>query len=58
MNGMVPGLAGGKMFASDPNSKMDILDSEDVIRRKLKSAFCEEGNIEGNGFLSFVEAVL
>jgi len=46
------------MFASDPNSKMDILDSEDVIRRKLKSAFCEEGNIEGNGFLSFVEAVL
>src|SRR6266571_9004705 len=58
MNAMVPGLAGGKMSASDPNSKIDILDPEDVIRRKLKSAFCEEGNIEGNGVLSFVEAVL
>ena len=46
------------MSASDPNSKIDILDAEDVIRRKLKSAFCEEGNIEGNGVLSFVEAVL
>ena len=46
------------MSASDPNSKIDILDAEDVIRKKLKSAFCEEGNIEGNGVLSFVEAVL
>jgi tyrosyl-tRNA synthetase len=58
MNVMVPGLAGGKMSASDPNSKIDLLDTEDVIRKKLKSAFCEEGNIEGNGVLAFVEAVL
>lgn len=58
MNAMVPGLAGGKMSASDPNSKIDFLDSEEVIRKKLKSAFCEEGSIEGNGVLSFVEAVL
>ncbi len=46
------------MSASDPNSKIDLLDTEDVIRKKLKSAFCEEGNIEGNGVLAFVEAVL
>lgn len=58
MNAMVPGLAGGKMSASDPNSKIDLLDTEEVIRKKLKSAFCEEGNIEGNGVLAFVEAVL
>ncbi|KDR65745.1 hypothetical protein GALMADRAFT_232907 [Galerina marginata CBS 339.88] len=58
MNAMVPGLAGGKMSASDPNSKIDFLDTPEAIRKKLKSAFCEEGNVEGNGVLAFVEAVL
>lgn len=58
MNAMVPGLAGGKMSASDPNSKIDFLDTPEVVRKKLKSAFCEEGNIEGNGVLAFVNAVL
>ncbi|KAF9554395.1 tyrosyl-tRNA synthetase [Agrocybe pediades] len=58
MNAMVPGLAGGKMSASDPNSKIDFLDAPEVIRKKLKSAFCEEGNVEGNGVLAFLEAVL
>jgi len=58
MNAMVPGLAGGKMSASDPNSKIDFLDTPEVVRKKLKSAFCEEGNIQENGVLSFVEAVL
>lgn len=58
MNAMVPGLAGGKMSASDPNSKVDFLDAPEVVRRKIKAAFCEEGNAEENGVLSFVEAVL
>ncbi|CAA7263820.1 unnamed protein product [Cyclocybe aegerita] len=58
MNAMVPGLAGGKMSASDPNSKIDFLDTPEAIRKKLKSAFCEEGNIEDNGVLAFVDAVL
>ncbi|KAF8885561.1 tRNA synthetases class I-domain-containing protein [Gymnopilus junonius] len=58
MNAMVPGLAGGKMSASDPNSKIDFLDTAETIRKKLKSAFCEEGTVEGNGVLAFVEAVL
>lgn len=58
MNSMVPGLAGGKMSASDPNSKIDFLDTAQVIRKKVKSAFCEEGVSEGNGVLAFVEAVL
>ncbi|KAG6833158.1 hypothetical protein H0H87_010545 [Tephrocybe sp. NHM501043] len=58
MNAMVPGLAGGKMSSSDPNSKIDFLDAPEVVRKKLKLAFCEEGNTEGNGVLSFVEAVL
>ncbi|KAJ7629406.1 tyrosine tRNA ligase [Mycena polygramma] len=58
MNAMVPGLAGGKMSSSDPNSKIDFLDAPEVVRKKIKAAFCEEGNVEGNGILAFVQAVL
>lgn len=58
MNAMVPGLAGGKMSSSDPDSKIDFLDPPDAVRRKIKKAFCEEGNVEENGLLAFVEAVL
>ena len=57
MNVMVPGLGGGKMSASDPNSKIDFLDPPEVVRKKIKSAFCEEGNPD-NGVLAFVKAVL
>ena len=46
------------MSSSDPDSKVDFLDPPDAIRRKIKKAFCEEGNVADNGVLSFVEAVL
>ena len=46
------------MSSSDPNSKIDFLDSPELVRKKLKLAFCEEGNVEDNGVLSFVQAVL
>ncbi|TFK81677.1 tyrosyl-tRNA synthetase [Polyporus arcularius HHB13444] len=58
MNPMVPGLGGGKMSSSDPNSKIDFLDPPEVVRRKIKNAFCEEGNTAENGVLAFVKAVL
>ncbi|EIN04096.1 tyrosine tRNA ligase [Punctularia strigosozonata HHB-11173 SS5] len=58
MNAMVPGLAGGKMSSSDPNSKIDFLDPPELVRKKIKAAFCEEGNVAENGVLSFVQAVL
>lgn len=58
MNSMVPGLAGGKMSSSDPDSKIDLLDSADVVKKKLKKAFAPPKEIEGNGLLSFVEYVL
>lgn len=58
MNPMVPGLSGGKMSSSDPNSKIDFLDPPEVVRRKIKGAFCEEGNTTDNGVLAFVQAVL
>ncbi|TEB24584.1 hypothetical protein FA13DRAFT_1638586, partial [Coprinellus micaceus] len=58
MNAMVPGLGGGKMSASDPNSKINPLEAPEVVKKKIKAAFCEESNIEENGVLSFVGAVL
>ena len=58
MNPMVPGLAGGKMSASDPDSKIDILDTADVVQKKLKKAFAAPGEIEGNGIVAFVKYVL
>jgi tyrosyl-tRNA synthetase len=58
MNAMVPGLAGGKMSSSDPNSKVDLLDPPELVKKKIKLAFCEEGNTSENGVLAFVQAVL
>jgi tyrosyl-tRNA synthetase len=47
-----------KMSASDPNSKIDLLDKPEVVTSKLKKAVCAPNEIEGNGVLSFVEFVL
>lgn len=58
MNPMVPGLQGGKMSASDPDSKIDLLDTEVVTRRKLNKAPAAPREVEGNGIISFVEYVL
>ncbi|KAI4202721.1 MAG: hypothetical protein LQ350_002387 [Teloschistes chrysophthalmus] len=58
MNSMVPGLSGGKMSASDPDSKIDLLDPPDVVEKKLKKAHCAPKEIDGNGLVSFVEYVL
>jgi tyrosyl-tRNA synthetase len=46
------------MSASDPNSKIDLLDKPDVVKSKLKKAVCAPQEVEGNGVLSFVEFVL
>ncbi|CAL9732870.1 tyrosine--tRNA ligase, cytoplasmic [Monosporozyma unispora] len=59
MNPMVPGLGqGGKMSASDPNSKIDLLEEPKVVKKKINSAFCSPGNVEENGLLSFIEFVV
>lgn len=59
MNPMVPGLGqGGKMSASDPNSKIDVTEEPKVVRKKIMSAFCAPGNVEQNGLLSFLENIV
>ncbi|KAJ2750990.1 Tyrosine--tRNA ligase cytoplasmic [Coemansia pectinata] len=58
MNPMLPGLQGDKMSASDPNSKIDLLDTSKAVTTKVSKAFCPEKEVEGNGVLSFVKFVL
>ncbi|CAM9023148.1 unnamed protein product [Wickerhamomyces anomalus] len=59
MNPMVPGLTqGGKMSASDPNSKIDILEEPKQVKKKINTAFCAPGVVEDNGLLSFIEYVV
>lgn len=58
MNPMVPGLVGQKMSSSDENSKIDLIDDAKAVQRKIRTAFCEPGNVETNGVLSFATMVL
>lgn len=46
------------MSSSEDESKIDLLDSPADVKKKLKKAFCEPGNIENNGVLAFVKHVL
>jgi len=55
---LIPGLIGKKMSASDPRSKVDLLDDEKTVIDKVKGAFCEPGVIEDNGVLSFLQYVI
>ncbi|KAI5861769.1 tyrosine tRNA ligase [Durotheca rogersii] len=59
MNTMVPGLGEAqKMSASEPESKIDLLDSPDLVAKKLKKAVCVPKKLEGNGVVAFVEHVI
>jgi len=54
---MLPGLTGEKMSASEEKSKIDLLDSETNVVKKVNSAYCEAGKTD-NGVLAFVQYVL
>jgi tyrosyl-tRNA synthetase len=58
MTPMIPGLTGKKMSASVEESKIDLLDTEPDVNKKMKSAFCEEGKTEDNGVLAFTQHVI
>ncbi|KAG8203047.1 hypothetical protein GWM34_01990, partial [Candida africana] len=59
MNPMVPGLGqGGKMSASDPNSKIDIIEEPKVVKKKVNSAYCAPGELKDNGLIAFIEYVI
>src|SRR3989338_1732781 len=60
MTPLVPGLQGSrnKMSASDPKSKIDLLDDEAMVAKKVKDAYAEESVVEGNGVLAFLKNVI
>jgi len=47
-----------KMSASDNKTKLDLLDGKGAIRKKIKSAFCAEGDIEDNTLMVILEKLL
>lgn len=57
MHILIPGLVGKKMSSSDNKTKIDLLDSPEIIRKKIRGAVCEEGNPD-NGLLPFIKHVL
>jgi len=57
INPLVPGLVGKKMSSSLDASKIDLLDSEEEVRRKVKNADCVAGNPD-NGIMAFVKFVI
>lgn len=58
MTPLLPGLIGKKMSASDPNSKIDLLDNPKTVLKKIRKANCVEGVVEDNGVLAFLKHVI
>ena len=57
MTPMLPGLQGTKMSSSDENSKIDLLDGPDAVKKKINSANCPVA-VEDNGVLAFMKHVI
>ena len=58
MNPMVPGLSAEKMSASDPDSKIDVLEESSVIQKKMKKAYSAPREVDGNSLIGLVQYVL
>ncbi len=58
MTPLIPGLTSKKMSASDPKSKIDLLDDVKTVQKKLRGAYCEAGVVENNGVLAFLRYVV
>ncbi|MFH1249461.1 MAG: tyrosine--tRNA ligase [archaeon] len=57
MNPLIPGLVGKKMSASDPKSKIDLLDDPEVVKQKINSAECLAGDCN-SGIIAFIKYVI
>ncbi len=55
---MIPGLTGEKMSASVEKSKIDLLDTPEAVKEKVKAAYCPAGVVEENGILAFIKYIL
>lgn len=57
MTPILPGLIGKKMSSSDTLGKIDLLDDEESVRKKINSAHCVEGDPD-NGLMAFLKYVI
>lgn len=57
MNPLLPGLIGEKMSSSNEETKIDLLDDAETVKRKLNKANFIEGNPD-NGVMAFLEYFL
>jgi tyrosyl-tRNA synthetase len=57
MSPMIRGLIGEKMSSSVETTKIDLLDSEEKIRRKINGAECVEGD-PNNGIMSLLKYLI
>tara|TARA_Y100000310_G_C20696793_1_gene826284 strand:- start:2262 stop:3281 length:1020 start_codon:yes stop_codon:yes gene_type:complete len=58
MTPIIPGLIGEKMSASSEESKIDLLDDTETIKKKMNKAYCPEGEVENNGVLAFAKYII
>lgn len=57
MTPIIPGLIGKKMSASDERTKIDLLDDEETVIKKINSAECVAGQTD-SGLLIFLKHVV
>ena len=58
MTPMLPGLSGGKMSSSEEKGKIDLLDTEEDVKKKINAAYCVAGSMENNGVMAFLKYVV
>jgi len=57
INPLLPGLIGEKMSSSIEGTKVDLLDDEETVKRKINKADCVAGD-PNNGLLAFLDYVV
>jgi tyrosyl-tRNA synthetase len=57
INPIVRGLVGEKMSSSDKNTKIDLMDSEDEVKKKINKAACVAGEVK-NGLMDVLKYVI
>jgi tyrosyl-tRNA synthetase len=59
LNTLIPGLGkSGKMSSSEPNSKIDLDDSDEIITDKIVKAFSLDGDPTENGLLAIMRYIV
>lgn len=52
---LLAGLTGGKMSASEQESKINLTDDDDTVLAKIDGAYCPAGEVADNGVLDYLQ---